>query len=78
MNGNEHVSTAEPTLTTGDYEPGSELPTVISGDSGVSPGLPSLPDAELPFTGLPLWPVVWAGFMVLALGGFLRHGWRRS
>jgi hypothetical protein len=77
MNRNEDVSVPESALMRGDYEPGSEAPTVIPpGDGGVSPSLPSLPDVELPFTGLSLWPLVWAGFMLLAFGAFLRRGWR--
>ena len=41
MNRNEDVSVPESALMQGDYEPGSEAPTVIPpGDGGVSPSLP--------------------------------------
>lgn len=77
MSGNEHVFKPGPNLTAGDYEPGAEGPTVIPGGGDVSPTLPTLPDVELPFTGLSLWPLVLAGFMLVAFGGLLRRGWVR-
>ena len=64
----------DPTNTTGDYEPGASAPAFTPGDDdGV--GFPEVPgvSAELPFTGLPLIVVVFAGIMLLSVGVLVRR-----
>ena len=68
---------ADPTNTTGDYEPGAVAPAFTPGDDdGV--GFPVLPSAELPFTGVPVALVALIGIVGLSAGVLLRHSAARE